>query len=457
MLGWSAESSDRLSERTWSPPESLAGKLERGLGSGFLDALEAPRAEAHALLVQCVIEDPRWDHQVDSRRWYYGELARRTALPVAPLAEALVRQGPADPDGNQWVTKDVLGHLAQHNNGDAVNALRDYVGYGDWWLDACLTLGGTMSPAAWEGLEELVVARIEADPGAVGSYVLDQEPFRSWLRASQLIQSQVGLRRAENERREALKELSTPALLLAAPDRPHEVAQVLAKRRSREDLQALESALHGEDADQTAVAVFALAERGDTSIEAAAIGLLCEPPPGKVWRRILALRAIMMLPPATVLPLARVWRETGTWELQSAADRILEVHATAEDVPWIRQQLARADAEEQMYATCSALKMISRFPDSGPYEEVRDLYSSLTYSYGRRLAAAALRATDPDFPTTLAFECLWDCEAETRAIGATAVALSTSGVKRRLAEMVGDRSEDEAVRRAAAARLAERD
>ena len=449
-------SGDALSDRTWSPPDSLAGKLERGLGKGFLEALEAPRVEVHALLTECILDDPRWDHQLDCRDWYYGELARRTELPVAVLADALVQQGREDPEGKQWVTLDVLGHLARHNNPEAVNALRDYVRYGEWWVDPCVKLGETLRPGAWDGLEEQVVARIEEDPHSVGSYILDAEPFLSWQEASGKVRELLAKNRETRRLREPVESLrsQSTARILASPlERPHDVAQLLSKRRSPADRRALAAALAGDDADQSALAMFALAIQGDASIEGAVIRFVQKQPEGKTWRRTLALRALVTLPASTLLPLARDWRDAEAWELNLAANRILEAHATEEDLPWIRGQLGRSDAEERMYATTSALRMIARFPRSGPFQEVRDLFSSFTYSYGRHFAAEALRVTDPDFPATLAVECLWDCEGQTRAIGAQAVELSFPGVRDRLIEIIADPCEDEAVTAAASARL----
>ena len=51
------------------------GKLQRGLGSGYLWALDADRTIGHALLLHCVFNDPRWDRQLDDRDDYHATLA----------------------------------------------------------------------------------------------------------------------------------------------------------------------------------------------------------------------------------------------------------------------------------------------------------------------------------------------------------------------------------------------
>jgi hypothetical protein len=50
-----------------APANSLKGRLQRGRGQGYLDALSAPSEEARAALLDCIVRDPRWDSQVESR------------------------------------------------------------------------------------------------------------------------------------------------------------------------------------------------------------------------------------------------------------------------------------------------------------------------------------------------------------------------------------------------------
>ena len=94
---WRAACHDRLRART---PPTLAdaadplGKLQRGLGSGYLWALDADRAVSHALLVHCVFNDPRWDRQLDDRDDYYATLALDIGLDLAPLEGVAARQPP---------------------------------------------------------------------------------------------------------------------------------------------------------------------------------------------------------------------------------------------------------------------------------------------------------------------------------------------------------------------------
>ena len=59
--------------------------LQRGLGSGYLWALDADRSVAQALLLHCIFNDPRWDRQLDARVEYYATLALDVGLDVGAL------------------------------------------------------------------------------------------------------------------------------------------------------------------------------------------------------------------------------------------------------------------------------------------------------------------------------------------------------------------------------------
>ncbi len=57
------------------------------------------------------------------------------------------------------------------------------------------------------------------------------------------------------------------------------------------------------------------------------------------------------------------------------------------------------------------------------------------------------------FAAGYAFECLWDCEEETREIGCKGVLTQLPGAEERLRTLAEDPYESEAVRSAAQARL----
>ncbi|MFI6169151.1 hypothetical protein ACIBCN_20395 [Nocardia sp. NPDC051052] len=51
----------------WAEPGTLRGMIQRGRGACYPEAQAEP-AKAGDLVVDCIVHDPRWDHQVEQRR-----------------------------------------------------------------------------------------------------------------------------------------------------------------------------------------------------------------------------------------------------------------------------------------------------------------------------------------------------------------------------------------------------
>ena len=130
------------------------------------------------------------------------------------------------------------------------------------------------------------------------------------------------------------------------------------------------------------------------------------------------------------------------------------MHSDSEDVPAIRAGFSRAWERDWTYEICSLVEALGRHPDHGPFPELRMVFTDVAYSYARRRAARSMAAVDPDFSTLFADECLWDCEAETRLVGVEASLLDDRITRPRISVLAADEAEDEAVRTAAATRLA---
>lgn len=63
---------------------TLLGLVQRGRGAGFEAALTQP-AQARAHVVDCIVRDPRWDHQVEQRDWLYAALVAELGIEPARL------------------------------------------------------------------------------------------------------------------------------------------------------------------------------------------------------------------------------------------------------------------------------------------------------------------------------------------------------------------------------------
>src|SRR5205814_10160483 len=95
-----------VSTMTIAPSHTLLGKLHRGLGAGYLEALRIDRGTAHELLFACLADDPRRDPLTESRGRYYGELSVVTRIDLAELA-GLVEGADAHPATRKLVLETV--------------------------------------------------------------------------------------------------------------------------------------------------------------------------------------------------------------------------------------------------------------------------------------------------------------------------------------------------------------
>jgi hypothetical protein len=141
--------------------DNLLGRLQRGRGQGYIDALAVPRREAAAALTRCLTLDPRTDHQVESRDEYYGHIAVDIKLDLAPLEAFLLAPPAADTGTDDW--RDVLalytlGSMGRLGRADAVALLRRYVEVGEDWSTALEALSWP-TVLNVEGLDRDVVAR----------------------------------------------------------------------------------------------------------------------------------------------------------------------------------------------------------------------------------------------------------------------------------------------------------
>jgi hypothetical protein len=144
-----------VSTVTIAPSYTLLGKLQRGLGAGYLEALRIERDAAHELLLACLAEDPRHDPATESRGRYYGELCRETQIELAELA-ALVEAADTHPATRRLVLETV-GARAWRGIAGPVAMLRAYVAGGG--EEAALAFSFLWHPRASAGLEPALLAR----------------------------------------------------------------------------------------------------------------------------------------------------------------------------------------------------------------------------------------------------------------------------------------------------------
>jgi hypothetical protein len=436
------------------PASSLLGQLQRGLGRGYLAALQDDRSEIHPLLVECITNDPRWDRQIDHRRGYYASLALRTGLSLDPLRDHLERRD--DREEATWnspLTLAVLGDLAKAGVEEAIAILAAYVRVGFWWRDALDELMAAGAADLLPKLEPVVAKRAEKDardrPDSPEGWARGE---RRIAEADRIAPNILGPDRREQD----LAAMSSAEILAAGelPGTIPAVAEELAEREDEPDVELFLETATAQDAEPWArwVSLEALARQGDPRIVGIIEANLSEKgTPRRVW--VASLHAFGLLPSGLTLDRARGWFDDSTEWKRRAAQEVLSKHATLDDAPRLVGAVGPALSEDE---GCSELGIGSAYRESlqsfgNTAHPV--LVEEMTYSFGRRYVAASLAATDPAFTSGLAVECLWDCEYETRSIGCHAVELRPKP-RARLEEMVDDPLEDEEVVEAALQRLA---
>jgi hypothetical protein len=438
-------------------------------------------ATIHPLLFECITHDPRWDSQIEDRSDFYARLCIATEMSLAALTEYL-RITPDGREGETALAVSTLGRMAELGSGDAINVLREYVTYGPLWDHALGLLASMSDKGVVEGLAEAVCARFET-----GKQMDDSSYYDIYSSYSSLMplwkvwsETQPCIAKLMNEVDEIrsgyrkhigtdpdYKALSVEELLDAA--RPHNrrhIEKVLLSRLRHSDVKLYVQAFDAENVFAWRIAFNCLEamKRAKSYYERILnriVGYL-EAAKDEAVRgpKISACDAILrQLPPEMTLQVARRWYSSGEWRLQLAGEEVLERHATPEDIDRALATLeaARNDAVpyySDLYRACGALEILARMSNVGPLPEVEAAFVEMGYSFGRKRAAQAMRANAPEwFAETYAYECLWDCEEETRQLGCEGVSLAVTGARERLRYLAGDPFEVDMVREAAASRL----
>jgi hypothetical protein len=457
---------------TLADPADPLGKLQRGLGSGYLWALDADRAVSAALLVHCIFNDPRWDRQLDDRDDYHATLALDIGLDLRPLEAWLQSSGADDGETAQDVIA-VLGRMAVRGHADARRVLREYVAYGAAWARAIEGLVGDGStprgaapwPEVVSDLDVVLLERFatqEALDEALAGIDPRERPWTLWSVENPKIARALALDHGHTappsrawrprERQPKPRELMTVELLgIEESSRWAQIAEELATRTSDDDVRMLLAAANAPDLPMRRAAILALGHQGRREVLAIAEQNTHQAQRGKLQGAIaLALEA---MPLSQTRALAHDWLTAQDWARRRKAAGLLATWAEDEDLAAARDALGREldrGLDGDVYVVCSLAEALARCAVHGPFEELTRAYEQIPYSYGRRYVVAALAAADPTFAGDVAVECLWDCERETRALAAARVDRRVRLATQRLEELYSDEAQAASVRRAAA-------
>lgn len=449
-----------------APFDTLPGMLQRGRGAGFLSALREPPARVHELLVECITRDPRWDHQLESRGIYYGELVDATSMDISVLESHLRQNDDADEFG--WrtpLTIETLACLVGMGRTDAIKILQSYIEYGHWWDLAIRGLGCAEDVSVFTGLDERICSRIPNDEELqfrCPMILKDEEPWNSWQHTNPRIARMMVARHAQAESGPDQPASSldwdkmgiTRLFEIVDEENRHRIGRVLKQKVVPSDLAEL---LRHLASGASVPAYLALVGLQRLALPESLPALLryaeadgAHPP----WMNRHLIGAIVALPAETTRPFAHSLFHHASLPMRILADRILAAQATPENLPLLLAAVPAALASDDMYRLRSVLTAFQRLPDLGPWPELEVAFEQAPYSWARLRAAEALaRMPSHRFAERHAFECLWDCERDTREIGCANVSLSMPEARRRLQAIADDPCEVDELRGAARRRL----
>lgn len=396
----------------------MLGQLQRGRGEGFLAARALPRPAAADLVWECIVHDPRYDRQVESRSEYYAALTEEAGLSVETLRPQNCPE--KEPDTDQRLVVGVLGELMTKGVAGAADVLLDHVACGTGWDQAIYWI--SQSPGElYRQLPDVIEGRFPQDERvAIVHRWRRQVPWDRmadqyrWV--SQAIDS-LDDRAEWKKARPELPPMDRPAAELrlhpwsfALPKRLLHRLTVMLRPGERDVLiAALETPGHGRR-----VALAALARLDDPGGISVAEAILRVDASGA--ERAAALRYLKTLSAEHTLGLARMW--LGEPDGRGvAAQMVFERHAEASDLPAMVSGLGDAWKTRDFYALCSFINALALLSDPGPLEQLATIYEEAEYSYARRRAARALIAIDKHvFVERYATPALWDCEPDVQEL-----------------------------------------
>lgn len=459
---------------TIADPETLLGQLQRGLGTGARAAMAAG-APAIPVVLEAFATDPRWD-QFDERAEYYAALVETLPIDVKEVAQLLTTFNARVPEEERSAARrpmplEVLARLVQIGSAEAVEALRREAADGDYCVDAvtALTNGPELDPLpGWEarvhGLADAIAAR---PPGWIsdgGKSVSDDDsPWREWAAVHPEIRAafdraQERRATADNQRTRPpdLSKMSTAELL----DHPHpnhwrRVSIELSKRTAIGDTNLQLAAADDVGLPMRAAAIRALAVRGHEPVLPIVLTLSDKTSPDHVAASMRS--TLSRFPIGLTSTVACEWLADGdNWTRRRAAASVFATHGAGQHHALVAMALSREldlEPEGDQYFICDLVRALGSAPQHGPFPGISRAFRVMRFSYGRSWVAETIANTDPTFKRTLAVDCLWDAERETRRIGAEAVSMDIPEAASRITALAADPFEHPEVREAASVRL----
>lgn len=384
---------------SYDDPSTFRGQLQRGRGIAYQAARN--QAQAGDAVYECVIDDPRWDRQAESRDTYLAGLIRTLDLPLTPLEEHLTAFDDDDPDDIDLLLN-VVAELAAAGHGEAIGVLRRYVTSGRHWsaaltalvfaepADALRALGvrddlisealacrtdAELEKLVTDGDDEWMQPVLERHPRLQRSYATSEETPEQRRAEALASRRRLAQRMAEAPREELLRQIA------------HEPGM---RRRALEEL--------GRRGDEI---VLDLVE--DPGLRNTADWI-----PG-------APQALKHLGAAAV-PRARRWLSDDA-TMAAFGIRVLAADGDRHDVPALISALERAFHDDDLWCAAETpAEGLGRLRIAEAAPLLLAAWEKTIHSYARRRLLPALHRCAPQVGEAVAVEGLDDCESTVRDI-----------------------------------------
>ncbi|MBM3464523.1 MAG: hypothetical protein FJX76_20705 [Armatimonadetes bacterium] len=254
-------------------------------------------------MIQCIVEDPRWDRQTERRAEYYAEIVGSLGIDLQPLESHL--RGSDD----HMLALETLGHMVERP--DAVRILQEYVAYGSEFGYAITCL--REHSALCSGLDRMICDRFPDDDDLrqqLESAALPSAPWSEWRDTNPRlgrILGEIAIDRPRYQPESNSNRSAAEILAGAVDDRMFRVLREFRTRVTPRDLDLLHEYAYSANDYQRALALYGIAQLADARSLPHLLDLAERGVESLSPRSCIALgRALEALPAELTLPYARL-------------------------------------------------------------------------------------------------------------------------------------------------------
>lgn len=381
---------------SYDDPRSFRGQLQRGRGIAFREARN--RARAGEAVYECVIDDPRWDRQAESRDTYLADLIRTLGLPLTPIEEHLTAFDDDDPD-DIGLLLSVVAELAAAGHDDAIGVLRRYVTGGEHWSAALAALVFAESADVLGVRDQLIDEALGCRTDAELEKLVD-DGDDEWMQPA--LERHPRLQRFHDKSEESPEQRRAEAIASR-----RRLVQSMADT-PRDEL--LRQVAH--EPGRRRWALEELGRRGDQTV----LDLVEDPGLRTMAGWIPGARQALKHLGAAAVPRARQWL-SGDDLLAALGLRVLADAGDRRDVPGLISALERAFNDDDLWCAAETpAEGLGRLQVAEAAPLLLAAWEKSVHSFARRRFLPALHSCAPRVAESVAAEGLDDCEPSVRDI-----------------------------------------